>query len=90
MYKLVLLYNAKIHNSTLREKCPYSELFWSSFFRIQTEYGGILRFSPYSFRMRENAAQNNSEYGHFLRSGSQPLKLMYLFAIKSVWMVFLF
>ena len=24
---------------TLREKCPYSELFWSGFSRIQTEYG---------------------------------------------------
>ena len=26
----------------LREKCPYSELFWSAFFRIRTEYGEIL------------------------------------------------
>ena len=28
------------------------------------------RISPYSVRMRENADQNNSEYGHFLRSVS--------------------
>ena len=28
----------------------------------------ILRISPYSVRMRENGEQNNSEYGHFLRS----------------------
>ena len=28
----------------------------------------ILRISPYSVRMRENVNQNNSEYGHFLRS----------------------
>ena len=53
---------------TLREKCPYSELFWSTFSRIRTEYGEILRISPYSVRMQENADQNNSEYGHFLRS----------------------
>ena len=26
------------------------------------------RTSPYSVRMRENADQNNSEYGHFLHS----------------------
>ena len=26
------------------------------------------RISPYSVRMRENTDQNNSEYGHFLRS----------------------
>ena len=25
----------------LREKCPYSELFWSAFSRVRTEYGEI-------------------------------------------------
>ena len=55
-------------NPSLRKKCPYSELFWSAFSRIRTEYGEIPRISPYSVRMRENADQNNPEYGHFLRS----------------------
>ena len=35
------------------KKCPYSELFWSAFSRIQTEYGEIRSISPYSVRMRE-------------------------------------
>ena len=48
--------------------CPYSELFWSVFSRIPTEYGEILLISPYSVRMRRNTDQNNSEHGHFLRS----------------------
>ena len=52
----------------LREKCPFSALFWCAFSCIQTEYGEILYISPYSVHMRENADQNNSEYGHFLRS----------------------
>ena len=52
----------------LRKKCPYSELFWSAFCRIRTEYEEIQSISPYSDRMRENADQNNSEYGYFLRS----------------------
>ena len=52
----------------LREKCPYLELFWSAFSCIQAEYGEILRIYSYSVRMRENAEQNNSEYGHLLRS----------------------
>ena len=52
----------------LREKCPYSELFWSTFARIRIEYGEILPISPYSVQMRENTDQNNSEYGHFSRS----------------------
>ena len=51
----------------LREKCPYSELFWSVFSRIPIEYGEIQSISPYLVRMRENADQNNSEYEHFLR-----------------------
>ena len=41
------------------------ELFWSAFSRIRTEYGEYL--SVFSSK-RENADQNNSEYGHFLRS----------------------
>ena len=40
---------------TLREKCLYSELFWSALSHIRTEYEEILRISPYSVRMRENA-----------------------------------
>ena len=31
--------------------------FWSVFSRIRTEYGEILRMSPYSVRMRENTDQ---------------------------------
>ena len=50
---------------TLRKKCPYSELFWSVFSRIRTEYGEILCSSPYSVRMRENMDQNNSETDNF-------------------------
>ena len=53
---------------SLRKKCPYSELFWSAFSRIRIKYEEIQSISPYSVRMRENADQNNSEYGHFLRS----------------------
>ena len=50
--------------NTLREKCPYLELFWSVFSFIPR----LLRISPYSVRMRENTDQNNSEYRHFLPS----------------------
>ena len=40
-----------------RKKCPYSELFWSAFSRIRTEYGELLRISPYSVRMQEMRAR---------------------------------
>ena len=53
---------------TLRKKCLYSELFWSAFSRIHTEYGETRSISPYSVQMQENADQNISEYGHFSRS----------------------
>ena len=52
---------------TLREKGPYSEFFWSAFFRIRAEYGKIPSISPYSVGMRENMEQKNSEYENFLR-----------------------
>ena len=70
------LYN--LHDSlsnSLRKKCSNSELFWSVFSHIQTEYGEILRIFPYSVRMRENADQNNSEYGH-LRSDFHCKRLL--------------
>ena len=54
----------------MREKSPYSELFWSVFSRIRTQYREIPLISPFSVRMRENTDQNNSEYGHFLRSAT--------------------
>ena len=56
---------------TLRKKYPYCELCWSLFSRNRTEYGDILHISPYSVQIRENTDQNNSKYGHFLRSGNQ-------------------
>ena len=55
-------------NYSLLEMCPYSELFWPVFSCILTEYGEIRSISPYSVRMLDNMYQNNSEYGHFLRS----------------------
>ena len=57
------------HPCSPREKCPYSELFWSVYFRIRTEYGEIRIISLHSVLMRENTDQNNSEYGHLLHSG---------------------
>ena len=53
---------------SLRKKCPNSELFWSVFSRIRSEYGEVPHISPYSVWMWEETDQNNSEYGYFPRS----------------------
>ena len=53
---------------SLREKCPYSEFFWSVFSPIQIEYGDILCISSYLFQVRENTHQKNFEYGRISRS----------------------
>ena len=42
-------------STSLREKFPYSELFWSAFSLVRTEYGEVQSISPYSFWMRKNA-----------------------------------
>ena len=69
------LQNIFLMHSALPQKCPYLELFWFAFFRsfphllwIQrdTEYHSV--FSPNAGKHGKNAEQNNSEYGHFLRS----------------------
>ena len=39
MFPISSLSNDEYPIMTLREKCPYSELFWSVFSRIRTEYG---------------------------------------------------
>ena len=61
------------YSQELREKCPYSELFWSVFSRIRT----VFRISPYLVQMRENTDQNNSKYGCFLRSEAHELNLIW-------------
>ena len=54
---------------TLREKCPYSELFWPAFSRIRTEYGEIRSISPSICSSNaEKYGPENSEYGLFSRS----------------------
>ena len=63
---------------TPRKKCPYSELFQSVSSRIQTEYGEIRSIFPYSVGMRKNTDQNNSKYGHYLRSVMVLLKYLLL------------
>ena len=61
----------------LHKQRPHSELFWSVFSRIWTEYGEIGSISPYSVRMRENTGHNNSEYKHFSRS------VLFLWSVES-------
>ena len=57
--------------NSLRQKCSYSEFFWSVFCRIQTEYGEMRNIAFYSVWMREYTDQKISEYGHFSRLNCQ-------------------
>ena len=50
------------------KKCPYSEFFWSVFFRILTDYGEIRSISSYSVQMQGNTYQKDFQYGHFSRT----------------------
>ena len=43
--------------------------FWSVFSCIRTEYGDLMRKSPYSVRIQEIQTRKNSVFGHFSRSG---------------------
>ena len=46
------------HSLSLHKMCPYSEIFWSVFSRIRTEYGEIRSTSSYSVQMRGNMDRN--------------------------------
>ena len=74
-------YILKPYNS-LRKNCPYSELFYSAFSPIRTEYGEIRTVCPNSVQIRENAEQNNSKFGNF--SQSDCLLKNAIFSIKTV------
>ena len=60
--KFSLLLNFFILTHSLRKKTSYSELFWSAF----SPHFPV--FNPNVGKCGKNADQNNSEYGHFLRS----------------------
>ena len=52
----------------------------------------FLQFFPYSVRMRENTDQNNSEYGHCLRSvcykeniENIDIHFIFMFLLKSLF-----
>ena len=51
IYRTIKICKLKL-NLTLRDKCPYSDFFWSV---------SILCISPYSVQMLENTEQKNSE-----------------------------
>ena len=74
--------------SALRKKCPYSELFWYTFFphldgiRKDTEYLSV--FSPNARKCGKNADQNNSKYGKLLRRGTNSPRYKFSSSIKSV------
>ena len=59
--------------NSLRKKCPYSELFWSTFSRIRTEYGEIVYYLYVLNPNTRKCGLDNSEYGHFLRSNFQDI-----------------
>ena len=61
-----------VTKTSLREKCPYSEFFWSLFSCIWTEFEDLLRKSPYSVQMQENIDERNSKHGRFFTQCIPP------------------
>ena len=56
----LILFEADIFS--LREKCPYLDFLQSVFSHIRTEYGEILRISPYLVQMGKSTDQKNPEH----------------------------
>ena len=69
----------KKHTSkeSLREKCPYSELFWSVFSRIRTEYGEILSLLiPSECEKTRTKKTPNTDTFHAMNYGSENYKII--------------
>ena len=52
----------KLQTLKLREKCPYSQLFWSAFSRIRTEYEVSLRIQSKCGKMRTRITPNTDTF----------------------------
>ena len=50
------------NNNNISQSLFLFGVFWSVFSHIRTEYGDLLRKSPYSVWIQENVDQKNSEY----------------------------
>ena len=60
---IIFIYTIYFSSSvTLREKCPYSEIFWSVFSRIQTEYGEILHIQSECGKIWSRKTPNKSTF----------------------------
>ena len=57
-----LISNRIFINPSLHEKCPYSELFWSAFSRIPTEYWEILRIQSECGKMQTRITSNTDTF----------------------------
>ena len=58
-------FSSNLKTATLREKCPYSEVFWSVFFRIRAEYGEtkfFLRIRSECGKIRQRKTQNEDMF----------------------------
>ena len=70
------------------KKRSYNDLFGVILVSIFPHLDWILRVSPYSVQMRENKDQNNSEYGHFLRSGGSIWRECNTFYLRLSQLIF--
>ena len=72
---LYITHRVLLLSSTLRKKFPYSGLFWSAFFPHFPSFGLNTERYEVSLRIQskcgKNVDQNNSGYGHFLRSAKE-------------------
>ena len=61
-----------LDNFSLREKCPYSEFFWSVFARIQTEHGEIPYLSIFNPNVGKYGPEKLQIWKLFTQCSKQP------------------
>ena len=94
LQKIMATVQLRFSRESLRKKCPHSELNWSAFFRIWTEYGEIQIISPYLVQMRELRIRTrvynvlNESWCTFSSIKSMVIHLIWFFSILLLSMLF--
>ena len=70
---------------SLRDTCPYSELFWSVFFRIRTEYGEIFRIQSEYGKIRTRIIPNADMKLVWMYPGDDCSLFLFRFFNKNFW-----
>ena len=81
VYKVLYIFYIFMQDQHCVKSVQIQSFFWSVFSCIRTEYGDLLRKSPYSVRIQENTDQKKLRIWTLFTQCSLPLMLLHFFCM---------